>query len=653
MQEHDTILTEILERLEILNQNLQEALRPRYEGVGHPSDSAQGSQSTELSAILKKLVDKETDLFRHPRLDPPVYKGESNRKTNLNFLVEAEQYFITRSRDKSRRSQEQWLLEVPALLKGVARFWFDDNNITSWPQFKEELVLHSTGHSTVDALHDELNDLRQGNRRVNQYALEFDQMIKLMGSANITLDARTKEEKFIQGLNDTYRVKANEFLLNLPSWRGSDVPPEERLKALRDYLDKWGAKNNPNENGLLPPVQVNKVNVAKQNTARVAWNKSNQSKGPLKKCYICGGPWDPKHWCPRFCQACGRKQVKQGRCPCSQPTQVNMVDAVCPEIQEKPGPDRGSCDLGNEKEESAQKGWTDNKESPDNLQVYSSYERSEFTFRFEGKLENKTVRILIDSGARRNVISETFVHDNHIQTAAGSPLRMKMADGSMISLSGSVVSTHKLCFYQTNQGMVKTAADMIVAPLTDDFDILLGDTWAKEHRVELSYDKGALFLPKQNKTLHPLDHPTSILVPAYKMVTVLQDFNENDIVGVAYVTTKSLPRHQGTLTSDETKSKQNILNEFADMMVDGLPPYPGIDKYKCGVEHKIQEYPGSAPPCEPYRRMSTTLLEELKSQLDALLEKGFIKPSESPYGSPVLFNRKNMGNYDSALTTEL
>lgn len=82
------------------------------------------------------------------------------------------------------------------------------------------------------------------------------------------------------------------------------------------------------------------------------------------------------------------------------------------------------------------------------------------------------MRILIDSGARRNVISETFVHDNHIQTAAGSPLRMKMADGSMISLSGSVVSTHKLCFYQTNQGMVKTAADMIVAPLTNDFDIL-------------------------------------------------------------------------------------------------------------------------------------------------------------------------------------
>ena len=45
----------------------------------------------------------------------------------------------------------------------------------------------------------------------------------------------------------------------------------------------------------------------------------------------------------------------------------------------------------------------------------------------------------------------------------------------------------------------------------------------------------------------------------------------------------------------------------------------------------------------PYR-MAPAELKELKTQLEELLKKGFIRPSVSPWGAPVLFVKKNDGS---------
>ena len=44
----------------------------------------------------------------------------------------------------------------------------------------------------------------------------------------------------------------------------------------------------------------------------------------------------------------------------------------------------------------------------------------------------------------------------------------------------------------------------------------------------------------------------------------------------------------------------------------------------------------------PYR-MAPTELKELKSQLQEIFDKGFIQPSVSPWGAPVLFVKKKYG----------
>ncbi|RYA37947.1 reverse transcriptase family protein, partial [Enterobacter cloacae complex sp. GF14B] len=63
------------------------------------------------------------------------------------------------------------------------------------------------------------------------------------------------------------------------------------------------------------------------------------------------------------------------------------------------------------------------------------------------------------------------------------------------------------------------------------------------------------------------------------------------------------------------------------------------------VDHAIDLYPGATPYSRAPYRFNIDELKELKIQLDDLLKKGFIKPSVSPWGSPVLFQKKKDGTY--------
>src|SRR4051812_18094555 len=61
------------------------------------------------------------------------------------------------------------------------------------------------------------------------------------------------------------------------------------------------------------------------------------------------------------------------------------------------------------------------------------------------------------------------------------------------------------------------------------------------------------------------------------------------------------------------------------------------------VEFMVDLAPGIAPISRRPYKMASRELAELKTQLEALLEKGFIRPSSSPWGCPVLFVTKKDG----------
>ena len=61
------------------------------------------------------------------------------------------------------------------------------------------------------------------------------------------------------------------------------------------------------------------------------------------------------------------------------------------------------------------------------------------------------------------------------------------------------------------------------------------------------------------------------------------------------------------------------------------------------IEFVIELVPGTAPIYKRPYKMDTNQLAELKEQLQELLDKGFIRPSSSPWGAPVIFVPKKDG----------
>jgi len=82
-----------------------------------------------------------------------------------------------------------------------------------------------------------------------------------------------------------------------------------------------------------------------------------------------------------------------------------------------------------------------------------------------------------------------------------------------------------------------------------------------------------------------------------------------------------------------------IVNEFLDVFPDDLPGMPPERE----VEFIIELLPGTAPIAKRPYSMGVNELEELKKWIRELQDKGYIRPSSSPWGAPVLFIEKKMG----------
>ncbi|MFN9109786.1 MAG: reverse transcriptase family protein, partial [Bacteroidota bacterium] len=83
------------------------------------------------------------------------------------------------------------------------------------------------------------------------------------------------------------------------------------------------------------------------------------------------------------------------------------------------------------------------------------------------------------------------------------------------------------------------------------------------------------------------------------------------------------------------------VREYADVFPSELPAGV-LPEHE--VEHTIPLVPGHVPPCRAPYRLCQSELDELRKQLDEYIRLGFIRPSASPYGAPVLFVKKHDGS---------
>ncbi|KAL4030754.1 hypothetical protein IC575_009005 [Cucumis melo] len=91
---------------------------------------------------------------------------------------------------------------------------------------------------------------------------------------------------------------------------------------------------------------------------------------------------------------------------------------------------------------------------------------------------------------------------------------------------------------------------------------------------------------------------------------------------------------------DVSLSSEPVVRDYPDVFPEelpGLPPHREVD-------FAIELEPGTVPISRAPYRMAPAELKELKVQLQELLDKGFIRPSVSPWGAPVLFVKKKDGS---------
>ena len=93
---------------------------------------------------------------------------------------------------------------------------------------------------------------------------------------------------------------------------------------------------------------------------------------------------------------------------------------------------------------------------------------------------------------------------------------------------------------------------------------------------------------------------------------------------------------------DHRENLESLIQEYHDLFPEQLPK--GLPPTR-EVKHHIDVEPGSKPSYRPPYRLGPAEQDELEEQIKDLLAQGFIQPSCSPYGAPVLFVPKKDGRW--------
>ena len=87
---------------------------------------------------------------------------------------------------------------------------------------------------------------------------------------------------------------------------------------------------------------------------------------------------------------------------------------------------------------------------------------------------------------------------------------------------------------------------------------------------------------------------------------------------------------------------RGIFDDYRDLLHSKFPYGPPPKRQ---LDHEIHLVPGEEPPHKSPYRLSSTEIEELKRQIEVLLEEGWIRRSSSPFRVPVLFVPKKGGQW--------
>ena len=175
-----------------------------------------------------------------------------------------------------------------------------------------------------------------------------------------------------------------------------------------------------------------------------------------------------------------------------------------------------------------------------------------------------------------------------------------------------------------------------------DFEVILGMDWLAQYYASLDCrEKVVIFRIPNNDEFRFRGDKSSIPLNLIYATIARKMFRRRSRGYLAVV--RKVEAETGVVKNVP------VVCEFHDVFLEELPGLPPERE----IEFCIDVVPGTDPISIPPYRMALVELKELNEQLKELLEQGFIRPSTSPWGAPVLFMKKKrkMVVFDFVLIT--
>ncbi|CAI5467927.1 unnamed protein product [Closterium sp. Yama58-4] len=183
-----------------------------------------------------------------------------------------------------------------------------------------------------------------------------------------------------------------------------------------------------------------------------------------------------------------------------------------------------------------------------------------------------------------------------------------------------------------------------LATTLDGCDVLLGRDWLRRHNPVIDWTTGSCSISKDGKLITlPAWTPDCIESTCVKAITITRHVNRGAqlfAVCLRELAADTDGNDIEKLCAAVPPDLAELIRQYPDIFPDDLPP--GLPPER-PEDHKIQLEPGAHPTVRTQWRLTQPELAELRSQLESLLEKGFIRPSTSPFAAPILFTPKKDG----------
>ncbi|XP_071688901.1 uncharacterized protein [Rutidosis leptorrhynchoides] len=235
-------------------------------------------------------------------------------------------------------------------------------------------------------------------------------------------------------------------------------------------------------------------------------------------------------------------------------------------------------------------------------------------------LNNCIAYVLFDSGADRSFISKDFSTVINVPpTALDTKYIIELANGKTLKVD------------KIFQGCALTLADKVfevdLMPVElGSFDVIIGMDWLSKNHANIACTEKSIRIPLANGE--------TLVVQGEKSGAKLNIISCMKARKYLRKGCQAILAHVKAMESEKKRLEDvPVVKDFPGVFPEDLPGLPPHRQ----VEFQIDLIPGAAPIARPPYRLAPSELQELSNQLQELLDKGFIRPSSSPWGAPILF----------------